>query len=88
GYMRLFEKDTPKTRTNPQNSGRMSRLLRWRIEDAALVVHLDYSAGVVQHSDNCALRARIRAILRVCDRITDRIRPCVPDRPVSKQLIN
>ena len=44
-----------------------------RAEGAALFVHLDYSAGVVQHADNCSLRPGVGAILRVRDRVTDRV---------------
>jgi len=83
--MRLFEKHTPKTRTNHKVLEE-SRLLRCRAEGTSLCVHLDYSPGVVQHADNCALRAKVGAILCVRDCLTDRIGPCIPDRAVSKQL--
>jgi hypothetical protein len=53
-----------------------------------LFVHLDYSAGVVQHVDNCPLGPGVGAILRVRDRVTDRVRTCIPDRAVSKQFTN
>jgi len=45
-----------------------------------------YSTGVVQYADNCPLRARLGAILRVRDRIADRVGSCIPDRTVSKQI--
>jgi hypothetical protein len=53
---------------------------------APLLVHLHHSTGVVQYADNCPLRTRVGAILRVRDRIADRVGPCIPDWTVSKQL--
>src|SRR5262245_35400601 len=50
------------------------------------LVHLDYSAEVVEHTDLCPLRARERAVLRVRDRLTDRVWPCIQDRTVSKPI--
>jgi hypothetical protein len=52
------------------------------------LVRLDYSAEVVQHADLCPVRARERAILRVRDRVTDRVWPCIPDRAVSKPIVD
>jgi len=49
-----------------------------------LFVHLDDSAGMVQHADNRPLRPEMRAILCVGDRVTNRVGPCIPDRSVSK----
>jgi hypothetical protein len=57
-------------------------------EDRPLLVHLDYRAGVVQHADNCPIRARTRAIFRVRDRVADRIGACIPDRAVPKTITN
>lgn len=57
-----------------------------QLDAPPLVVHLDYNAGVVQHTDNCPLRSGVGAILCVRDRVAYRIRPCIPDRAVSKQL--
>ena len=64
----------------------VAALLRWARQSTALIVHLDYSAGVVQHADNCPLRPGVGAILRVRYRVTDCVGPCIPDRAVSKQL--
>ena len=55
---------------------------------ALLSVHLDHTARVVQHADDCTLRPRMGAILCVCDCITDRVGPGIPNRAVSKQLTN
>ena len=55
-------------------------------ENAVGLVRLDYGAEVVQHADLCPVRARERAVLRVRDRVTDRVWPCVPDRAVSKPI--
>jgi hypothetical protein len=51
-------------------------------------VRSDYSAKVVQHADLCPVRARERAVLRVRDRVTDRVWPCIPDRAVSKPIVD
>jgi hypothetical protein len=50
------------------------------------LVRLDYSAEVVQHADLCLVRARERTVLRVRDRVTDRVWPCIPDRAISKPI--
>src|SRR5215475_5343642 len=50
------------------------------------LVRLDYSAEVVQQADLCPARARERPVLRVRDRVTDRVWPCIPDRAVSKPV--
>src|SRR5262245_18190470 len=50
------------------------------------LVHLDYSAEVVEHTDLCPLRARERGVLRVRARLMDRVVPCIPDRTVSKPI--
>jgi len=52
GYMRLFEKHTAKARTNRKV---LAECRGWRAGGTSLRVHLDYSPGVVQHADNCAL---------------------------------
>jgi len=52
------------------------------------LVRLDYSAEVVQHADLCLVRARERTVLRVRDRVTDRVWPCIPDRAISKPIAN
>ena len=46
----------------------------------------DYGAEVVQHADPCPVRASERAVLRIRDRVTDRVWPCIPDRAVSKPI--
>ena len=50
------------------------------------LVRLDYSAEIVQHTDLCLVRARERTVLRVRDRVTDRVWPCIPDRAISKPI--
>src|SRR5262245_22297857 len=49
-------------------------------------VSLDYSAEVIQHADLCRVRTRERSVLRVRDRVTDRVWPSIPDRAVSKPI--
>ena len=50
------------------------------------LVRLDYSAEVVQHAHLSSARARERAVLRVRDRVTNRVWPRIPDRAVSKPI--
>src|SRR5262249_9689654 len=50
------------------------------------LMRMDYSAEVVQQADLSPVRARERAVLRVRDRVTDRVWPCIPDRTVSKPV--
>jgi hypothetical protein len=59
-----------------------------RTEGAALFVHLDYGAVVIQDADNCAVRPEMRAILCIRDCVADSVGPSIPDRPVSKQVTN
>src|SRR5215471_16279340 len=49
-------------------------------------MHLDNSPGVVQHTDDCALRSEMGSIFCVGDRLTDRVGSRIPDRTVSKQF--
>src|SRR5678815_2564321 len=86
GYTRLFESTRQNRMTNHKVLDDVAAVLRWARRRRRSLVHLDYSAGVVQHTDNCPLRARVGAILGVCDRVTDGVGPCIPDRAVSKQL--
>jgi len=48
------------------------------------LVRVDYNAEVVQHTDLRPVRAQERAVLRVRDRVADRVWPCIPDRAISK----
>src|SRR5215211_4034294 len=86
GYTRLFE-STRENRTTTPKFWRMPRLYYiGRAEGTALFVHLDYSAGIVQHTDNCPLGSRVGAVLRVRYRVANRVGPCIPDRAVSKHV--
>src|SRR5215510_5880088 len=58
------------------------------MKTAVGLVRLDYSTEVVQHTDLCPVRARERAVLRVSDRVTYRVWPCIPNRAVSKPNVN
>src|SRR5262249_28213209 len=49
-------------------------------------VRLDYSSGVVQQADNCPAQAREGAVLRIRDRVMDRVGSCIPDPAVSKLI--
>jgi hypothetical protein len=44
-------------------------------EIAVGLVRLDYSAEIVQHANVCPVRAQERAVIRVRDRVTDRVWP-------------
>ncbi len=52
--MKGFLKAHAKTRSN-RNLENPAALALGRAEDAALFVHLDDLAAVIQHADNCAL---------------------------------
>src|SRR5262249_52543598 len=50
------------------------------------LLRLDYSLGVVQHTDNCLARRRPGAILRVRDCVANCVGSCIPDWTVSKPV--
>src|SRR5215831_17918773 len=48
-------------------------------------MRLDHSAEVVEHANVCPVGARERAVLRIRDRVTYRVWPCIPNRSNTLQ---